>query len=43
MGRTGCQGAELYYSCSRLAWDILSIINDSKSMSSSLEILGQAG
>ncbi|MGD1700253.1 glycosyltransferase family 4 protein [Dapis sp. BLCC M229] len=41
MGRTGRELAELYYSWSRVAWDILSIINDSTSMSSSLETLGQ--
>jgi spore coat protein SA len=28
MGRTGRQLAELYYSWSRVSWDILSIIND---------------
>ncbi len=33
MGRTGRELAELYYSWSRVAWDILSIINDSKSTS----------
>ncbi|NET45423.1 glycosyltransferase family 4 protein [Okeania sp. SIO2B3] len=38
MGRTGRELAELYYSWSRVAWDILSIINDSKSMP--LERLG---
>ncbi|MEB3341933.1 glycosyltransferase family 4 protein [Okeania sp.] len=32
MGRTGRELAELYYSWSRVAWDILSIINDSKSL-----------
>ncbi|NEQ40370.1 MAG: glycosyltransferase family 4 protein [Okeania sp. SIO3I5] len=41
MGRTGRELAELYYSWSRVAWDILSIINDSTSVSSSLETLQQ--
>lgn len=39
MGRTGRELAELYYSWSRVAWDILSIINDSKSMS--IDTIGQ--
>lgn len=45
MGKRGRELAELYYSWSRVAWDILSIINDSTSMysSSSLEIFGQTG
>ncbi|ABG52862.1 glycosyl transferase, group 1 [Trichodesmium erythraeum IMS101] len=38
MGRTGRELAELHYSWSRVAWDILSIINDSKS--TSLEKMG---
>ncbi len=38
MGRTGRELAELYYSWSRVAWDILSIINDNKSIS--LDTLG---
>ncbi len=41
MGRTGRELAELYYSWSRVAWDILRIINDSTSVSSSLETLRQ--
>ena len=32
MGRTGRQRAELYYSWSRVAWDLLSIINDCPSL-----------
>ena len=32
IGRKGRELAELYYSLSRVAWDILSIINDSKSL-----------
>ncbi|MCH2048955.1 MAG: glycosyltransferase family 4 protein [Trichodesmium sp. ALOHA_ZT_67] len=45
MGKRGRELAELYYSWSRVAWDILSIINDSTSMysSSSLERFGQTG
>ena len=41
MGRSGRKVAELYYSWSRVAWDILSVINDSTSVSSSLETLGK--
>ena len=42
MGRRGRELAELHYGWSRVAWDILSVINDSGLMSS-LEKLGQAG